>query len=280
MLKILAVLPLSFFHALGVVLGWTVWALSPRFRRWTRQNLAAAGYTDSGLLRRSVAEAGKGVLELIPVWFRPQAEAAALMRDARVDEVIKSAMAGGKGIIFVTPHLGCFEVTAQYYTHHYGPMTALFSPPKKNLVSMLISSGRGKPRLKLAEPTMRGIRSLYRALKNGEAVGILPDQTPGRGEGEWAEFFGRPAYTMTLVQRLAESTGARIVLAYAERLPGGAGYRGHAETMPPQQPGESATRHLNRALEALIRRCPEQYLWSYNRYKVPAGVEPPPGAGS
>jgi KDO2-lipid IV(A) lauroyltransferase len=115
-----------------------------------------------------------------------------------------------------------------------------------------------------------------RALKAGEAVGILPDQTPGRGEGEWAEFFGRPAYTMTLVQRLAEATGAPIVLVWGERLPRGAGYRGHAEAMPPRLPGESAARHLNRALEGLIRRCPEQYLWSYNRYKRPPGVEAPP----
>lgn len=279
MLKVLAALPLSFFHVPGALLGWTVWLLSPRFRRLTRDNLAAAGYTDTALLRRSVTEAGKGVLELIPVWFRPQAEAAALIREAPADGVIEQALAVGKGVIFVTPHLGCFEVAAQYYTHRYGPMTALFSPPKKNLMSLLISAGRGKPRLKLAEPNMRGIRSLYRALKNGEAVGILPDQTPGRGEGEWAEFFGRPAYTMTLVQRLAESTGAQIVLAYAERLPDGAGYRGCAEAMPPRQEGETATRHLNRALESLIRRCPEQYLWSYNRYKVPAGVEPPPVAG-
>ncbi len=279
MLRFLAALPLSFFHALGIALGWTVWLLSPRFRRLTRENLAAAGYTDTTLLRRSVAEAGKGVLELIPIWFRPQAEAALLIREAPAGAVIEQALAAGKGVIIVTPHLGCFELIAQFYTHRYGPMTALFSPPKKNLLSLLISAGRGKPRLKLAEPTMLGIRSLYRALKNGEAVGILPDQTPGLGKGEWAEFFGRPAYTMTLVQRLAESTGAQIVLNYAERLPGGAGYRGYAEAMPSREPGESATRHLNRALENLIRRCPEQYLWSYNRYKVPAGVETPPGAG-
>jgi len=274
-LRLLALLPLSFFHLFGAGLGRLVWLVSPRFRRITRENLAAAGLRDSGLLSRVVAEAGKGVLELIPVWFRSQAEAAAMMREVGIGDVIERAAARGKGIIFVTPHLGCFEVTAQWYTHHYGPMTALFSPPKKSLVNGLISAGRSKPRLKLASPDMRGIRALFRALKRGEAVGILPDQTPGRGEGEWAEFFGRPAYTMTLVQRLAESTGAQIILAYAERLPGGAGYRGHAEAMPPRLEGETATRHLNRALEMLIRRCPEQYLWSYNRYKIPAGVEPP-----
>lgn len=278
MLRILAGLPLSFFHALGAGLGRLVWALSPRFRRLTRENLASAGYLDPAMLQHAVLEAGKSVAELIPVWFRPQAEAALLMREVVAGEVIERARAAGKGIIFVTPHLGCFEITAQWYTQQVGPMTALFSPPKKGLMNALVSSGRGKPQLKLAAPDMRGIRALFRALKRGEAVGILPDQVPGKGEGEWTEFFGRPAYTMTLVQRLADATGATIVLAYGERLPGGAGYRGFAEAMPPRKPGESATRHLNRALEALIGRCPEQYLWSYNRYKVPAGVAPPESA--
>ena len=275
MLRLLAALPLSLFHALGAALGRLVWLLSPRFRRLTRENLAAAGYDDPQLLRQVVAEAGKGVLELIPVWFRPQDQAAALMREAHVGDLIERGLERGRGIIFVTPHLGCFEVTAQWYTQHCGSMTALFSPPKKSLVSWLIAAGRGKPRLKLAAPDLRGIRALLRALKKGEAVGILPDQTPGLGEGEWAEFFGRPAYTMTLVQRLAESTGAEVLLAYAERLPEGQGYRGHAEALPPRLEGETPARHLNRALEMLIRRCPGQYLWSYNRYKVPAGVTPP-----
>lgn len=278
MLRILAALPLSFFHVLGAGLGWLVWTLSPRFRRLTQQNLAAAGYSDPALLKRSAAQAGKGALELIPVWFRPQAEAALLMREVVAGDVIERARAGGKGVIFVTPHLGCFEITAQWYTQQVGPMTVLFSPPKKGLMNALVLSGRGKPQLQLAAPDMRGIRALFRALKRGEAVGILPDQVPGKGEGEWVEFFGRPAYTMTLVQRLADATGAIIVLVYGERLAAGAGYRGYFEAMPPREPGESATRHLNRALEALIRRCPEQYLWSYNRYKVPAGVAPPESA--
>jgi KDO2-lipid IV(A) lauroyltransferase len=154
-------------------------------------------------------------------------------------------------------------------------MTALFSPPKRAFVQRLIAGGREKPHLKLAPPNLSGIRAMMRALKAGEAVGILPDQVPGRGEGEWAPFFGRPAYTMTLVQRLAKATGAIMVVAYAERLPFGRGYRGVVELMPEREPGETASRHLNRALEELIRRCPGQYLWSYNRYKVPAGVEPP-----
>ncbi len=275
LLRALAVLPLWFYHALGTGMGWLIYAASPRYRRILTQNLSAAGYETVALRRAVVAETGKGVAELLPVWFRSQANAAGLMRDVRVGDVIARAQARGKGIIFVTPHLGCFEVTAQWYTHTHGPMTVLFSPPKKGLITPFVMGGRGKPNLTLATPDMRGIRSLFLALKAGEAVGILPDQAPGRGEGEWAMFFGRPAYTMTLVERLRQSTDAAVVMAYAERLPGGRGYRGYAEPMPPRLEAESPARHLNRALEGLIRRCPSQYLWGYNRYKVPSGVEAP-----
>jgi KDO2-lipid IV(A) lauroyltransferase len=280
-LRIFARLPLFLFHTAGAALGWLVWMLSPRFRRLARENLASAGYPDPALARRSAMESGKAMLELIPVWFRPQPQAAALLTEHGDSlAVIERARAAGKGVIFVTPHLGCFEVTAQWYAQRQGPMTALFSPPKMGLAQRLVL-GRGKPNLKLATPDLNGVRALMQALRAGEAVGILPDQVPSRGQGEWAEFFGRPAYTMTLVDRLAERTGAPIVLAYAERLPGGAGFLGHAEAMPVREVGESAGRHLNRALEGLIRRCPAQYLWSYNRYKRPPGVEPfAPSGGS
>lgn len=276
MLRVLAALPLSLFHVVGIGLGWTVWLLSPRFRRLTRNNMALAGLESAAMLRRSIAETGKGALEIIPVWFRPQDEVAAMLEvDVEIVRLIDGLQAAGTGIIFVTPHLGCFEVTAQWYASRRGPMTALFSPPKKGLMDYLIRSGRQKSNLRLAAPGMRGMRALIRALKAGEAVGILPDQVPGPGEGEWAPFFGKPAYTMTLVHRLAAMTGAQVVVAYAERLARGRGYRASAELMPAPLPGESPARHLNRVMETLIRRCPEQYLWSYNRFKVPAGVQPP-----
>ena len=270
--------PLRLLHTAGVALGWLAYAVSPPLRQRLRGNLRQAGYHDPALLRAAVRETGKSLAELPAVWFRPQAEAAALMHEVRGSELLAAAHAAGKGIIFVTPHLGCFEVTAQWYTQHHGPMTALFTPPRKSALALIVMGGRGKENLKLAAPTFGGVRTLLRALHKGEAVGILPDQVPGRGEGEWADFFGRPAYTMSLVDRLAEASGATVILAYAERLPLAAGYRGCVLPMPPREAGESAARHLNRALEDLIRRCPSQYLWSYNRYKTPGGVAPPPPA--
>ncbi len=155
----------------------------------------------------------------------------------------------------------------------------MYSPPKMRSLEPLMRAGRNRgAAMKSVPANLSGVRAMLKALRHGEAIGVLPDQVPGVGEGEWVEFFGRPAYTMTLVGRLSEQTGAPVLLCYAERLPRGRGYRFVVEPLLAPRPPESPVRALNRSLEQIIRRCPEQYLWGYNRYKVPAGVQPPPGA--
>jgi KDO2-lipid IV(A) lauroyltransferase len=154
----------------------------------------------------------------------------------------------------------------------------MYSPPNLRSLEPLMQAGRNRGETMKSVPAdMRGVRAMLKALRRGEAIGILPDQVPGVGEGEWAEFFGRPAYTMTLVARLAEQTGAPVLMCCSRRHERGRGYRFEIELLLPPLPSESPVRTLNRSLESLIRRCPEQYLWSYNRYRVPAGVRPPGG---
>ncbi|TIE66881.1 hypothetical protein, partial [Legionella pneumophila] len=115
--------------------------------------------------------------------------------------VVERALADGRGLIFLTPHLGCFEVLPQAYAREH-PVTSLFKPPRKASLRGWIETMRAGPNMQMAPADPRGVRMLVRALKRGEAVGILPDQTPTAGEGVWAPFFGKPAYTMTLVHRL------------------------------------------------------------------------------
>lgn len=255
-----------------------VFLVSPRYRRCFRANLRAAGYADGLLLSRAVAEAGKGLVELPAIWLRPHAMVAGWVAEVSGWDLVEAALARRRGIIFLTPHLGCFEITAQYYAYRApadAPLTVLYRPPKEKALEPLMLAGRKRPNLRVARADLGGVRILLRALKHGEAIGILPDQAPGVGEGAWAEFFGRPAYTMTLAGRLAEASGAQLILAYAERLSRGRGYHLQISVMPPPLAGESPARALNRALEGLIRLCPAQYGWGYNRYKVPAGALAP-----
>ena len=275
--RLLSALPLSALHLLGAFIGRAVYLLSARYRHYLSTNLRAAGFAEPSLLGEAVAEAGKGLLELPAIWLRPQATVAGWIAQVSGWDLVEAALARRRGIIFLTPHLGCFEITAQYYALHApadSPLTVLYRSPKKTAIEPLMLAGRQRPNLHLASADLKGVRILLRALRKGEAIGILPDQAPGVGEGEWAEFFGRPAYTMTLTGRLAE-TGAQVILAFAERLPGGRGYHLHLEAMPAPLAEEAPARTLNRALEGLIRRCPAQYVWGYNRYKVPAGAQAP-----
>ena len=275
--RLLSVLPLSVLHRLGALVGSAVYLLSPRYRHYLSANLRAAGFTEPALLRQAIAEAGKGLTELPAIWLRPHATVAGWIRQVSGWDLVEAALARRRGIIFLTPHLGCFEITAQYYAYRApadAPITVLYRSPKKSAIEPLMLAGRQRPNLRLASADLKGVRALLRALRNGEAIGMLPDQAPGVGDGEWAEFFGRPAYTMTLAGRLAGS-GAQVILACAERLPRGQGYHLHLEAMPAPVAGESPARTLNRALEGLIRRHPAQYGWSYNRYKVPAGAQAP-----
>jgi len=273
LLRLAGKLPLPLLHALGSVLGWLIYGISPTYRRNLRANLRQAGYTDARVRREAIAAAGKMLFEMPAIWFRPQDEVAALVREVRgLDEAL-ALRARGKPLLFLTPHIGCFEITAQYASLHV-PLTVLYRPPKLSWLEPLMLEGRNRPNLRLAPADMSGVRAIFRALKDGEAVGFLPDQVPGEGEGEWAEFFGRPAYTMTLAAKLAEREGVGCFLVLGRRLPRGRGYAMELRPLPGKLEGESATRRLNRALEDLVRECPGQYLWSYNRYKVPRGARP------
>jgi KDO2-lipid IV(A) lauroyltransferase len=270
--RFLARLPLPVLHNLGALAGWLAWLLSATYRRNFSIQIALAGMIDAR--NAAIAEAGKSLLELPKIWLCRQDEVVGRVVKVSGWELVDEAWAAGRGILFLTPHLGCFEVAAQYYAARR-PITVLYRRPKQDWLAPLIEEGRGA-NLKLAPADLAGVRRLLKALKSGEAVGMLPDQVPGKGEGVWLPFFGRPAYTMTLAARLAE-TGATVLMAYAERLHYGAGYHLKLFPLSGALEGDLTTRaaQLNRELEALVRLCPEQYLWGYNRYKVPAGAEPP-----
>jgi Kdo2-lipid IVA lauroyltransferase/acyltransferase len=275
LMRLAALLPLPLLHAAGCVLGWLIYAASPRYRAHLCENLAAAGFGgDARVRREAIASAGCLLTELPALWLRTHAEVAGLVREITGLELVKAAQAAGQGIMFLTPHHGCFEISAQYGSLLF-PMTIMYRSPKLAWLEPFMRAGRERPGVKLATADLDGVRDLLLALRRHEAIGILPDQVPGLGEGEWAEFFGKPAYTMTLAPRLAARKDVTCLLAFARRLPRGRGYALSVRALGERRPGETEARRLNRSLEDLIRECPGQYLWGYNRYKTPSGASGP-----
>ena len=276
--RVLSWMPLPVLHAMGWLLGWLSFGLSVRYRRRLFAHAAQAGYPRQVALA-SVGESGKLVAELPRLW---------LGRPVPVSwvgaEHIEATQQQSAGVLFLTPHLGCFEITAQAYAQRFGaqhPMTVLFRPARQPWLRDLVAGARQRPGLFAAPTTLAGVKQLIKALKAGQAVGLLPDQVPPEGQGVWAPFFGRDAYTMTLSGRLAQAGRVQILLSWGERLSWGRGYRVHVRPFEPLNGGPlsndplEAAAQINRAMEALVRECPAQYLWSYNRYKSPTRSTPP-----
>jgi len=273
--RLLAWLPLPLLHAVGRMAGRLVYAWPGRYRRRLQANARQAGYADAAFARRAAAETGAMILETPKVWLRNQD--CLRMAHSEDDAVVRAALAEGRGILYLTPHLGCFEITARYLIQH-GPITVMYRPPRQAFLEPVMEQARNTSGLRAVPANLQGVREFVRALKRGEAVGMLPDQVPSSGDGVWAPFFGKQAYTMTLAGKLARQTGVAVILTAGERLPAGRGWRIHYLRLPeplPEDPQALATL-LNSAMETLIRRFPQQYLWSYNRYKIPSDAPPRP----
>lgn len=272
-------LPLAFLHALGGVLGWLVYGLSPTYRRRLKANVAQAGITWAAA-RPAIAAAGRMAAELPWLWVATKRQP--LGQAVRWDgaALIETALAQRRGLIVMTPHLGCFEICAQAiaerFTSPEAPITVLYRPARQAGLREVMAGSRERPGLATAPAQLSGVRQMIRALRKGEVVGLLPDQVPPEGLGVWAPFFGRPAYTMTLAARLVQQTGAALLLIWGERLPAGQGYVVHVRPgpeIPADAKAEAAASIVNAAMEGLIRQAPGQYLWGYHRYKQPRGLD-------
>lgn len=277
LVRLFAALPLSVAQTIGRLAGRLAYAWPGKYRQRLRANAAQAGYPDAAFARRAAGEIGAMILELPRVWFRNEACLQQVVSDD--DHVVAGAVAEGRGILFLTPHLGNFDLVARHVAQQL-PLTVMFRPPRKAVLAPVLETARNGANITAVPATIQGVRDFVRTLRRGGAVGMLPDQAPGVGEGVWAPFFGRPAYTVTLPGKLALQTGVAVILSAGERLPGGRGWRVHHVRIPdplPDDPQAQATL-LNRAMEVLIRRFPHQYLWGYNRYKTPKGAPAAPVA--
>ncbi|GHA82655.1 lauroyl acyltransferase [Cognatilysobacter bugurensis] len=251
-----------------------------------RRNLELA-YPDrlpaerEGLVHAIVHGTAQQALETFRFWTRPHAENLALIREVHGAARLDAAIAAGRGVIIAAPHYGNWELLNQWLAART-PLAVLYAPPESKVGEAFLQRVRaahGDPdRVTQVRAEASAVRELLRRLKAGGVVGILPDQQPKQGDGEFAPFFDVPALTMTLLGRLAAKTGARVVVAYCERIDArGPGYALHLEDAPEGIDAADpavAVAALNTAVERVARRDPAQYQWTYKRYSLR-----PPGGG-
>jgi len=282
-LKFISRAPMRWYHTVGMMIGWCGYWCSPRDAGRLRQNLRQSKLCSSeseyrALLNESISETGKSVTEWFKGWYAPQAEFDRLCAECHGWDLVEKARERSKGVIFLSPHLGSFPIAVRYTGQHM-PVTLLYRPPREAWRHPIILSGGQSAHIAMAATDFKGVEMLLRALKRGEGVALPPDQAPNSDGGVWADFFGRPAYTMTLVKKLQRATGAALIACFAERLPRGKGYRIQYRRVEEENFDETA---LNRVIEEMVRSCPSQYNWSYNRYKIPRAAlkKPLPVSGT
>lgn len=278
-------LPLRMNQMVGATIGLMVWMLKGKLRRITEINLKLC-YPDHSdaqrrrLCRLSLIETGKQLTECAWIWHRPLPQIERKIIDIPGQELIDEAQQSGKGSLFVSPHLGNWELCSLPLSRN-GAFTYFYrSPRNANLDSVLIrwrAHLRGEP----ASLDASGIRRGLKILKSGGIVGILPDQEPDRPNGIFAPFFGKPTLTITLLSKLAHRSGATVLYCVVERLPRGKGWRFHIlpadAAVSGNDPLEAATA-LNAGVERCIALCPEQYMWSYKRFNTTPDGSPRPYA--
>ena len=281
LLRLLSLLPLRATHALGAVLGKFFWWLPTRLRHVTATNVRRCfpelnNTAQTALIRANLKETGKALLEVGPLWFWNQQRLLDLFVQVSGEEAVHTAQREHRKVIFAGPHLGSWELVGMYLSVHYA-MTMMYRPPRLRELEPLFVASRARFGAHLVPTSAAGVRQLFQVLAQSGCVGILPDQDPGEGSGVFAPFFGIPAYSMTLLPRLARKTGASVFFVYAQRLPRAGGYHLHFIPAHPDiahADAKIAARHLNAGVEACVRTLPEQYQWGYKRFKTrPVGED-------
>lgn len=273
-LLLTAYLPLSLLHGIANLAGRLFMLIPNRAKSTTEKNLATCFPELSAaqlqeLTLHSLQNTACTALEMGKAWMLPVEKTVALVVETEGVEEYRAALKSGKGVILMAPHLSNWEVLG-FFACHETPSTFMYQPPRQAAVDRLLREVRSRSGVKMAPTNRKGVAQVLAALQAGEMVGILPDQVPADESGVFAPFFGEPAFTMTLISKLASRTGATVFCGFAQRLPGGKGFRAvfqKADDEIGSSDLETSVTSLNRSVEKVVTMAPSQYQWEYKRFR-------------
>ncbi|MEH6357273.1 MAG: lysophospholipid acyltransferase family protein [Marinobacter sp.] len=282
-LGIAGFLSLATAQKLGRMMGWFLWKLQTQPRDVTATNLAIClpeltSTERAELTKASLASTGMTMLEVPLMWEWPVEKCLDLVKETQGLALIDEAKADGNGLILLAPHLGNWELAGLFFSSRY-KMAALYSPPNMAEFEDYMIRVRGRLGSELVRGDRRGLARLASILREGGVAGILPDQSPRGAGNAFAPFFGMEVKTMTLVAKLMQRTGAKVLITYAERLNNAEGFRIVVRETEPNIDSKDpvlATTALNRSIEHCIRKIPAQYQWEYKRlrHRPPGEINP------
>lgn len=267
-------MPLRLLHGLALIWGTMLYYLPNRARDTTITNLGVC-FPDlrakdiSRLAKESLIHTASTALELGKSWVLPIEKTRSLITQTDGLEEFKLAAEGSQGIILLAPHLGNWEIFGMHACQNI-PSTIMYQQPKLPALDSLLQRTRTRGGIKLAPADRKGVSMVLKALQRGELVGVLPDQVPNDDGGEFAEFFGEQALTMTLVSKLIARSQARVFCGFAERLPRAEGFKliiREADQAIYNEDLMTSLRGMNKSVEDCTLMAVEQYQWEYKRFR-------------
>ena len=269
-LSLCSVLPLKINHFFGALIGNLLYLIGSNAKKVTTQNIEICfpEFTikeRQSLVKKSLIHTGKNLTESGLIWNENFSKNAEYIRNINGEDYLNSS----KKTILLVPHIGCWEITGRVLADSR-KVTFMYKPLRNHKQNDYLFKRRNKGNLTMVSADRSGVLMIHRALKNGELIGMLPDQDPGKDSGIMAPFFNKQVSTMTLLPKIARKTDVQVLMLWAERLDHGNGFELNFEPVDLSINGdtlEDQVAAMNQSIEALIRRLPDQYMWSYRRFK-------------
>jgi len=269
-LSLCSILPIKINHIFGALIGKLLYIFDSEAKKVSAQNIKIcfpelSDKDQESLVRNALIHTGKNLTESGLIWNQSFSKNANYVCDFNGKHYLDNS----KKTILLVPHIGCWELTGRVLANSR-KVTFMYKPLRSQKQNDYLFKRRNKGNLTMASADKSGILKIQRALKNSELVGMLPDQDPGVEGGIMAPFFNTSANTMTLLAKIAKKNDLQVLIFWAKRLPRGEGYELNLEPVDLNINGdtlEGQVTSMNQCVETLIRKMPEQYMWSYKRFK-------------
>ena len=272
LLRVIALLPLSWIESLGRLVGWLLYRLAPSRRRVTRINIKQAypDYSEAQvkqLVKASYASLGISLFETGLAWW---ASRDYLRSHCSVEGMahLEKALAKGHGVILLTGHFSTLEIGGILMAL-YTPLQAVYKKAHNPMFDAFMLHYRSTHLERVTANT--NVRGFINGLRDGLATWYAPDQDFSTQDIVFTPFLGGMATTLLSTVRMAEITGAPVVPFYPVRLAGSKGYKlvvlPELENFPSgDRPADAA--RINQAIDEMVRKNPQQYAWIHKRFKT------------
>lgn len=275
LITMISYLPIFWVRAIGGLVGICAYKLSKRTTTRLKNNLLkvnlATPETIDKIALEVAKEQGKTLVETITIaWCRSTKYNASLIKySGHFDEVTK-AISSGKPVVFLTPHLGNFEIALKMTAYHFPhtKFSVLYKPSKLKWFDQLMAEGRNEENIKAVPTSFSGVSHLLKVLKNNGCIGILPDSVASGGDGAWVDFMGQKVFATTLSAKMCLFEDASIFIVSSARIKGGFDLD-FMPFKPTSNDYAKTTQEIYTVIEKMVLQTPTQYYWSYDRFRTP-----------